>query len=355
MNDSLHLSPSEHHKHVAAQLKPSHAFAGGDVKRWQRALRAKVQEALGDQPRERVPLNVRSLWKREHPLGWIEKIAFTSEPFAEVTAYVCLPKSAPPPYTFLICLQGHSTGMHVSLGVQRDDETKPFAVEGDRDFALGCLSRGVAALCIEQRSFGERREQKQKKVSPHGCHDAAMQALLLGRTLVGERVWDIDRGIDYLLTRPDVNPKRIGVMGNSGGGTATIYAAATLPRLTFAMPSCAFCTFSDSILSVYHCADNYLPGMAKVADMGDILGLFAPKPVVVVAGKDDEIFPLVGVQKVFEQLKRIYAAAGAADRCHLVIGEGGHRFYANDAWPVLLGSVNEPATVARKLKLPISV
>lgn len=336
MSDSLHLSPSEHHAHVAASLKPSHLYTGGSVTAWQRRLRPKVQQALGDMPSERVPLMVRSLWKREIPLGFVEKIAFTSEPFAEVTAYVCLPREVKPPYTFLICLQGHSTGMHVSLGVEREDETKPYFLGGDRDFALGCLRHGVAALCIEQRSFGERREQKQKRVSPHGCHDAAMQALLLGRTLVGERVWDVDRGIDYLLTRPDVNPKRIGVMGNSGGGTVTTYAAATLPRLAFAMPSCAFCTFADSILSIYHCADNYLPGLAKVADMGEVLGLVAPKPLVVVAGKDDEIFPLPGVKRAFESLKRIYTAAGAAERCQLVIGEGGHRFYADDAWPVLL-------------------
>ena len=63
----------------------------------------------------------------------------------------------------------------------------PFAVEGDRDFALGCMARGYASLCIEQRSFGERREQAQAQVSTHGCHDAAMQALLVGKTLAGER------------------------------------------------------------------------------------------------------------------------------------------------------------------------
>lgn len=236
----------------------------------------------------------------------------------------------------MICLQGHSTGMHVSIGVQRDDETQPFDSPGDRDFALGCMARGIAALCIEQRSFGERREQMQQKVSPHGCHDAAMQALLVGKTLISERVYDVDRGIDYLATRGDADMRRIGVMGNSGGGTITIYAAALLPRLAFAMPSCAFCTFRDSIGSIYHCADNYVPGILTVADMGDVLGLFAPRPAVVVAGRDDDIFPLGSVQTAFAQLHRIYAAAGAADACRLVIGAGGHRFYADDAWPVML-------------------
>jgi len=212
-------------------------------------------------------------------------------------------------------------------------------VEGDRDFAISCMKRGVAALCIEQRSFGERAEKLQKQVSPQGCHDATMQALLLGKTLIGERVFDVDRGIDYLTSRGDVDMRRIGVMGNSGGGTITLFSAALLPRVRYAMPSCYFCTFRDSIMSIYHCADNYIPGLLRYAEMADVMGLFAPRPVLVVAGEQDPIFPIHGTRKAFRRLKRIYRAAGAADRCHLVVGEGGHRFYADLAWPRMLAEL----------------
>jgi hypothetical protein len=82
--------------------------------------------------------------------------------------------------------------------------------------------------------------------------------------------------------------------------------------------------------------DNYIPGLLKYAEMSDIMGLFAPKPVVIVAGKDDPIFPVQAVREAFTQLKTIYNAAGGEDRCHLVVGEEGHRFYADDAWPVML-------------------
>ena len=335
----LYLSPSEYHAIMMAQIRPQFAYDGGDVVAWQLRLRRKLRDLLGYTTGPKTPLNVRQLWAREHPLGVIEKVIFTSEPYADVPAYVCLPKNARPPYPFMICLQGHTTGMHVSIGVEREDETKTIDVPGDRDFALGCMARGVAALCIEQRSFGERREQVQQQVSSHGCHDAAMQALLAGKTLIGERVTDVERGIDYLATRGDADMRRVGVMGNSGGGTTAIYAAALLSRLAFAMPSCSFCTFRDSIGAIYHCADNYVPGILKVADMADLLGLFAPRPVVVVAGRDDSIFPIDGVRSAFEQLRRIYAAAGAEDACHLVVGEGGHRFYAADAWPVMLDAI----------------
>ena len=68
--------------------------------------------------------------------------------------------------------------------------------------------------------------------------------------------------------------------------------------------------------------------------MGDLACLIAPRPLVVVAGWDDDIFPIEGVEETFERIGQIYGAAGAPDRCRLVIGEGGHRFYADLAWPV---------------------
>ncbi len=335
-NADISFSPSLYHRHLLGITSPTMGFKDGNVVEWQGRLRQKLSELMGFGGEERVPLAPRTLWKKEHPLGTIEKVVFSSEPYADVMAYVCLPRDVAPPYDFWICLQGHSTGAHVSIARERENEDVLLPVEGDRDFGIGCMRRGMAALCIEQRSFGERREQSQKLVSDMGCHDATMQALALGKTLIGERVYDVERGIDYLAWRGDANMNRVGVMGNSGGGTTTLFSAALLPRVAFAMPSCYFCTFRDSIMQIYHCADNYIPGIMRIAEMADILGLFAPKPVVVVAGETDSIFPIQGVQKAFAKLERIYKAAGAPENCRLVVGQGGHRFYADDAWPVML-------------------
>ena len=329
-------SPSLNHRYLMDALTPALAYDGGDVSAWQRRLRRKVKSLLGMPSGDRVALDVYSLWRRQHPLGTIEKIVFRAEPYADVMAYVCLPKSAAPPYTWFICVQGHTTGAHVSIAVDRADNSVPIAVEGDRDFGLGCMARGIAALCIEQRSFGERREQHQERVSTHGCHDATMHALMLGRTLLGERVFDVDRGLDYLETRDDVDRSRVGIMGNSGGGTTSLFSAAVLPRIRYAMPSCYFCTFRDSLMSIYHCADNYVPGLLQYAEMADVMGLFAPRPVVLVAGEHDNIFPIEATRRAFADLQEVYAAAGAGDRCQLVVGSEGHRFYAADAWPVML-------------------
>jgi dienelactone hydrolase len=340
-NHEFHFSPSVYHRFVMDHLPSSLRYDGGDVEHWESQLREMVRQLIGVTPVERPPLNVRSLWQRDHPLGTIEKIVFTSEPFCDVPAYVCIPGNVPRPLTSVICLQGYTTGMHVSIGVDSQDEITPIEVDGDRDFAIGCLKRSIAALCVEQRSFGERVERKQAIVNQDsGCHDAAMQALMLGRTLIGERVHDVDRAIDYLDSRGDIAMDRIGVMGNSGGGTVTMFSAAVLPRIAFAMPSCSFCTFRDSIMSIWHCADNYIPGLLKFAEMADIMGLFAPKPVVIVAGEEDDIFPIAGTRRAFADLQRIYTAAGAADGCHLIVGKGGHRFYAEDAWPVLSDEIH---------------
>ena len=341
-SDTFYFSPSVIHRYWMDQVSPSHAYNGGAIPRWKHSFRHKLRELVGEMPGEKSPLNPRSLWNRDHPLGRIEKIVFTSEPYSDVPAYVCIPEAATKPLTFVICLQGHSTGMHLSIGVDKEDEMTPIDVAGDRDFALACMRRGIAALCIEQRSFGERAERVQEMIDRFNtCHDASMHALMLGRTLLGERIFDVERAIDYLASRGDVDMGRIGIMGNSGGGTVSIYAAALLPRISFAMPSCCFCTYRDSIMSIYHCADNYIPGMFKVADLPDVMGLFAPKPVVIVAGKEDFIFPIKGVRKAFYHLQRIYSASGAGDHCHLVVGDEGHRFYADRAWPVLMAQLEE--------------
>ena len=330
------LSPSLFHRQLMDTIQPSMSYDGRDVSEWQARLCPKVRELVGFSDSDRIDLNPQSLWKRDHPYGTIEKLVLRSEPGSDILAYLCLPANATPPYPFFICVQGHTTGMHHSIAVERDDNSIPMEVQGDRDFGLQCMARGIGALCIEQRSFGERRELVQEQVSTHGCHDAVMHALMLGRTLIGERVFDVDRGLDFLETRDDVDWSRIGIMGNSGGGTISLFSAALLPRIKFAMPSCYFCTFRDSIMSIYHCADNYVPGLLLIAEMADVMGLFAPRPVVLVCGVEDTIFPVDGVRRAFSDLQMIYRAAGAPDRCHLIEGAGGHRFYADDAWPVMM-------------------
>jgi dienelactone hydrolase len=165
-----------------------------------------------------------------------------------------------------------------------------------------------------------------------------MTALLSGRTLLGARVWDVMRLIDLLRVRfsDRCDTSKIYSMGNSGGGTATFYAAALDTRIAAAMPSCAFCTYADSIGGMYHCACNYVPRIRAYFDMAELAAMTAPRPLVIVSGAEDDIFPIAGAKAEFARLKEYYAAADAADKCVHVIGDAGHRFYADAAWPAFL-------------------
>lgn len=312
-----------------------------EVSVWQAEARRELTDLLGITEllaEPRCPLAPRSLWKRENDLGTIEKIVFCSEDGFENRIYLCLPHGARPPYRAFLCLQGHSTGMHTSIGVDWHDETTPIRIEGDRDFALGCMRRGIPAVALEQRYMGENSTDPEHKPA---CYQPAMCALLRGRTALGERIFDVDRTIDYLASRGDFDLSRLGILGNSGGGTTSMFAGAVLPRLTHILPSCSFSSFADSIGAMYHCSCNYIPGLLCYGESADVLGLIAPRPLVVVSGSEDQIFPLGPAQRQFARLQEIYAAAGAPGRCRHVIGNGGHRFYADDAWNAMLPFWNE--------------
>jgi len=306
---------------------------------WRAAVEARLRELVGTMP-ARCDLNLRVEWRREHP-EWEEiRFLFTAEPNAYVPCHLLLPKNGTSPYPTVICLQGHSSGMHISLG-RAQTEADAQSIEGDRNFAIQAVREGYAALVIEQRCFGERRDARDasKRHLSSTCHHASMAALLLGRTMIGERVWDVSRAIDALehiqaRSIASVDTSRIGCMGNSGGGTITYFAACLEPRISIAMPSCSVCTFADSIGSIDHCADNYVPGILKYFEMGDLSCLIAPRPLLAVTGRHDAIFPIDAVQSTFRLIQEVYAASGAPDNCRLVIGEAGHRFYADQSWLV---------------------
>lgn len=227
----------------------------------------------------------------------------------------------------MICLQGHGTGMHISMGRAKYEIDEAKIKNGDRAFALGCLKRGFCALSIEQRNFGEKGGNPRPT-----CHASSMVALLTGRTIIGGRVWDVMRAIDTVQNEYSdlFDTERIYSMGNSGGGTATLYAFALEKRIRGAIASCAFCDFLSSIGEQNHCECNYIPGIRNYFDMADIAGIGSPKPLVIVSGKTDGIFPIDGAKKEFERLKNIYYAS--SDKCVHVIGKEGHRFYEKEAW-----------------------
>jgi cephalosporin-C deacetylase-like acetyl esterase len=289
---------------------------------------------LGRTP-EPVPLDVRVEWTATGDGYHETRFRFMAEAGQEVPAHLLVPAGAREPVPVLVCLQGHNSGMHISLGQSRSEVDREDIASG-RDYAVQVVRKGWAALAIEQRGFGERVDARPEAFR-HGvdrpCHHLTATALLRGRTLLGERVWDVARAIDALASFPGLDLARIGCVGDSTGGTITFFAACMDPRIAVAMPVAYVSSFRRSLLEHDHCEDHYLPGFLRYFELGDLAALIAPRPLLVVAGQEDIAFPIEGAHEAYDRISEIYAWLGAGDRCRLIVGPEGHRFYPDLAWP----------------------
>ncbi|MBO5649176.1 MAG: hypothetical protein J6S76_04620, partial [Clostridia bacterium] len=309
------------------------AYTGASIVRYVNAARVeKLRELLGMDTFIACDPNVTVVETVE--TDEMRRLHFTmeTEPGYFTHCHLCTPRTFAGKLPLCLCLQGHSTGAHISYGEPIFPKDEKSIRNGDRDFAVRAVKEGYAALCLEQRCFGACGGHEGG--DERGCKLAAHTALLLGRTIIGERVWDISRVVDVVMDRfaDIITMENSILMGNSGGGTATYYAACLEHRFSLYMPSCAVCTFRDSIIAMIHCACNYVPGVLNYFDMGDMAAMIAPSKLLVVCGKEDPIFPLHGVEESFELIRMHYEAAGVPDFCGLVIGDEAHRFYADPAW-----------------------
>lgn len=319
----------ENSKEIIQGVKAQMAFEG-DLDAWRPGAREKLCALLGMHKFEKVEPMTEIEYEQRIEGATEIRFTFQSDAGYRVPCHLVLPDGVENP-PLIITLQGHSKGMHRSLGRSKYPSEPP--VEGDRDFCIRAAREGFASIALEQRNFGECGGDE----NGPKCLDSSLTAILMGRTTIGERVWDVMRLIDVVeesfADKVDVNC--ISCMGNSGGGTATAYIAALEDRIKLAMPSCAMCTYKDSIGAMSHCACNYVPHIAEYFDMGDLMALACPKYYIQVSGIEDKIFPVDFAEKVFLDGKRAYEEKGIGDRCSLVKGNGGHRFYADDAWPLV--------------------
>jgi dienelactone hydrolase len=308
-----------------------------EAEAWQKTLRAKVTELIGGFPAERSPLRPAVLETRSFPGYRREKIVFDSRPGASVLVYVLIPDETKPPVPTMICVPGHGRGVDDIVGIDEHGRDRTDKAGYQHDFAIQVSEAGMAAVAIEPMGFGCRRDpiNARQGLSRKACDPVAGAALLVGQTMVGWRVWDIMRTIDYIATRSELDPSRVGCMGISGGGTATLFAAALEPRLRVAMVSGYLNTFRDSIGSLAHCIDNYVPGVLDWAEMYDIAGLIAPRPLFVESGEKDTIFPVGASIESFKKVREIYSVFGAGDRIEQEVFPEAHSFWGRRGIPFL--------------------
>ncbi|HKQ05175.1 MAG TPA: alpha/beta hydrolase family protein [Blastocatellia bacterium] len=333
--DSLQFCLSSYER-----VTPSMSFAAKDgpaARRWQKQTRKKLVELLGGFPAERVALRPSILERKEFAGYTREKIIFQSRDNLAVFGYLLLPKDRPKQLPAIICLPGHGRGCDDIVGIAEDGRERETKSGYQHDFALQAVEHGYAAFAIEQLAFGCRRDAaaRQHGAGQSSCQPAAGAALLLGQTMVGWRSWDVMRAIDYLGTRPEVDASRIATMGISGGGTISLFSAALDQRIKVAVVSGYFNTFRDSIVSLSHCIDNYVPGLLNYVEMYDLAGLVAPRGLFVESGTRDPIFPIAASRAAFKKAQAIYAVFGAPEMTGQEVFEGEHLFYGKGAFEFL--------------------
>ncbi|MEI7026095.1 dienelactone hydrolase family protein [Paenibacillus sp. y28] len=239
--------------------------------------------------------------------------------------YALIPKEGPAVKPAVLAVHGHGYGAREVIGLQPDGSQN----EGPNlyhNFAVELAGKGFIVLVPELLGFGERRLEQDADLEPkqNSCQRLATTLLTAGTTLAGVRIYEMLRALDYLEERPDVDSARIGGMGMSGGAMVAAFLAALDERVRAIVLSGYVNTFRDSILSIRHCVDNYVPGLLQVGELPDLVGLIAPRPLLVESGEADRIFPVHGSKAAISRLAEIYGFFNASEQLVHDLFEGGH-------------------------------
>jgi cephalosporin-C deacetylase-like acetyl esterase len=287
------------------------------IAEYQKRLRSKFLEAIGPLPR-RTPLKARITGEIHRNSYKVEKIIFESQPKHYVSALLFLPDSkkhkAPYPGVLVPC--GHS----------RNGK----AYESYQTMGALLALNGMAAMVFDPIDQGERNQLLSQLPNLQGTRAHTMVgvgSILLGRNTAWFEIWDGMRGIDYLQSRPEIDSKRIGCTGNSGGGTQTSYLMSLDKRIVAAAPSCYITSFERllSTIGPQDAEQNIFGQLAFGMDHADYIMMRAPKPTIICAATKD-FFDIQGVWNSFRYAKRLYTRMGFAERIDLLENDASHNY-----------------------------
>jgi cephalosporin-C deacetylase-like acetyl esterase len=290
-----------------------------DWESYQRKTRATLAEVVGAFP-EKTPLNPRVTGVVQKPGYRIEKVIYESQPGFHVTAALFVPEGLKGKAPAILYCSGHSDG--------------GFRTPSYMTMIVNLVKKGFVVLAFDPIGQGERwqyfdaatgRNDFGNGNSTREHTRVGSQCFLVGDSLARHMIWDGIRGVDYLLTRAEVDPARLGITGRSGGGTQTAYIAAFDERLKAAAPE-NYLTEFEQLLRTRGPQDpeqNFFRGIARGLNQTDLLHVRAPKPALVVATTRD-IFSIEGTQAVFAEAQRAYTALGQADAVAMTVDDAGH-------------------------------
>ena len=287
-----------------------------DVRHRQEKIRTRFVEALGGFP-EKTPLNAKVVGGFQRDGYRVERVIYESRPDHHVTANFYLPEGKGPfPGVLVPC--GHSENGKAAETYQRA--------------CILLAKNGCAVLCYDPIGQGERKQFLPAGGKPLGSTTEHTQvgigALLVGTSAATYRIWDGIRSLDYLAGRPEVDPKRLGCTGNSGGGTLTAYLMALDERIWAAAPSCYITSLERLFATIgpQDAEQNITGQVAFGLEHADYVTLRAPRPTLICIGTQD-YFDWQGAWTTFREAKKVYGILGHGERVDLFEYGDKHGFW----------------------------
>ncbi|MBI1830010.1 MAG: acetylxylan esterase [Planctomycetes bacterium] len=288
-----------------------------DVRKRQAMLRTRMMEALGGFP-EKTPLNPQVVGKDQRDRYRIEKVIYESRPHHHVTATLYLPDGKGP-HPGCIMPIGHSSNGKAAEYIQRG--------------SILLAKNGIAVLAYDPIGQWERRQlldDQLKAAIPNSTNEhtlVGVGALLVGSSTATYRIWDGIRSLDYLASRPEIDAKRLGCTGCSGGGTLTSYLMALDDRILAAAPSCYITTLERLFATIgpQDAEQNITGQVALGIEHADYLTMRTPRPTLIATATRD-FFDIQGSWTTFREATQIYGLMGHGERVNLVEYNTGHGY-----------------------------
>jgi dienelactone hydrolase len=273
-------------------------------------LRDAMFAAMGPFPDKPCPLEPKEMGVLKRRGYRIEKVVLQTRPDVWATTSVYVPEAVKGNVPAVLAVHGHWAGARRDPVVQHR--------------CLGLVKLGFLVLAIDAFGSGERYTKP-----ANGTYHGALYGSTLwpaGQTLLGMQVYDNRRAVDYLLSRPEVDGERLGITGASGGGNQTMYAGATDERLKAVVPVCSVGTY-QAYLHAACCVCEVLPGGLRLAEEGDVLGLVAPRALMVTSATEDGFQFSVGeARKSLERARPIFKLYDAEDKLKHAVFESPHAY-----------------------------
>jgi acetyl esterase/lipase len=279
------------------------------------ARRQELYDLLGNLPPRSRPLDVQQIAEEEREGYVLETLVLDLNGIEPVPAYFVRPKDVPGPLP--VILYNHAHGGDYVLG--KDELVVGRKVLRQPPYADVLTRLGYAALCIDTWAFGERRGRSEGEIF--------REMLWSGQVMWGTMVFDSLRALDYLESRPNLDPARIGTLGLSMGSTMAWWLAALDTRVKVCIDICCLTDFealtahrSLEAHNVYY----FVPSLLKHFTTAQINALIAPRAHLSLAGIFDPLTPPDGLDRIDAALREVYTAAGAADAWRLSRYATGH-------------------------------